>query len=823
MITRSGKMYSNPTVVTTTTTTTNSVITPKWSHKELLTPLRLPSTQGGLHDLPKKDESWLPKFSGDDGFYGNSHWADFCDAFQFHQSRQEHPDVFLRIFVSSLTESARKWINRLLKGSIKNPEDLEQAFQRDWCEKENMDSLYSQYMNICKASSEGIRDFNDRFNLLLKKDKLSFSKEFVLQHYLNLLEGMLQFTLKDQSPSMLEEAQDLASRIEQKLQFEDYINQVNPSHSNDPKESSNEDVLEAEPKPLEVLEVRLMPPKRKWSVAFSNTNNVMNALIQHKPSEDLGMATQKKPDFEDALFVLDTPMLEDQDMSEANKSEETNSSISMSCILQRVKRIREMLEIPFLKKQDSDDQLPLKGIPTLLHAGHSDTDEQAPFLKDQDCPTFPLVGEDTDWDEFLDDAYDISEDSDKYGYPIKKRSNFIEGHKDVFKDIRVPSAIVVDENPWCFQCSESHWEDECPYSNGGHQQLTNIDYFAEGPQINITIEEHQEAIKEAARLARFAVINKLDQESKDKLKKKEFQVYRRKKLDQPSTDQTKEPPVDVILPKKVNAEGVDLNFDFEGALSKMLVTIPLREVIKVPSVKERFENFFQGTNGLLKDGTIGCFQNIPVTTTYEQKTNDSIKHDKAHDEIGPTPLKCSPEDNPVAEEENLSQIEWPTKEEYQRLIGDLKVQKSEPVKILRKEDSDQRQKSTKENYLQLIDRYKEREAGTIRESDVSIFPSQQDIFVAESHPPPSTQYTKVVQGSTNFKIKEYKEGDMVWMWDANRGKPTNTKDDNRFWLGPFKVGKRLVNDSYYLSTPEGRRHTLPVSRHLLKPHQGGGT
>jgi hypothetical protein len=79
-------------------------------------------------------------------------------------------------------------------------------------------------------------------------------------------------------------------------------------------------------------------------------------------------------------------------------------------------------------------------------------------------------------------------------------------------------------------------------------------------------------------------------------------------------------------------------------------------------------------------GTIGCFQNIPVTTAYEQKSNDSIKDDKARDKIGPTPHKCSSEDKPVAKEENSSQIEWPTKEEYQRLIGDLKVQKSDPVK-----------------------------------------------------------------------------------------------------------------------------------------------
>jgi hypothetical protein len=115
--------------------------------------------------------------------------------------------------VSSLTGSARRWVNKLLKGSIKTPEDLEQAIKKDWCEKESMDSLYSQYTDICKASREGIRDFNDTFNLLLKKIRPSFSEEVVLQHYLNSLEGVLQFTLKDRSPSTLEEAQDFACQI----------------------------------------------------------------------------------------------------------------------------------------------------------------------------------------------------------------------------------------------------------------------------------------------------------------------------------------------------------------------------------------------------------------------------------------------------------------------------------------------------------------------------------------------------------------------------------------------------------------------------------
>jgi hypothetical protein len=161
---------------------------------------------------------------------------------------------------------------------------------------------------------------------------------------------------------------------------------------------------------------------------------------------------------------------------------------------------------------------------------------------------------------------------------------------------------MVDENPWCLQCRDSHWEHECPLNNGEHDQVNIINHTIEGPQccLNVTLEEHQEGIKEAARKARMEVINNLDQESREKLKKQEFQVYTRKKRmnqplsTRPITSQPRPPPMNILLPKNPpKTNKVDLNFDFEGALAKMHVTIPLREVIKVPSVKERFEFFFQ--------------------------------------------------------------------------------------------------------------------------------------------------------------------------------------------------------------------------------------
>jgi hypothetical protein len=59
---------------------------------------------------------------------------------------------------------------------------------------------------------------------------------------------------------------------------------------------------------------------------------------------------------------------------------------------------------------------------------------------------------------------------------------------------KVPNTLaptnVVDENPWCLECSEAHWENECPY-NANQQQVNNLDCFMNLPQINITDIEHQ--------------------------------------------------------------------------------------------------------------------------------------------------------------------------------------------------------------------------------------------------------------------------------------------------------------------------------------------
>jgi hypothetical protein len=97
----------------------------------------------------------------------------------------------MRLFARSLIGDARTWIDTY-KGSIRNPEELERAFKIRWCNDEQKQDLFSQYLDVCKGSCEGVRDFSDRFNLLLKKvqPKLN-SEEAILEHYLNSLEGVL--------------------------------------------------------------------------------------------------------------------------------------------------------------------------------------------------------------------------------------------------------------------------------------------------------------------------------------------------------------------------------------------------------------------------------------------------------------------------------------------------------------------------------------------------------------------------------------------------------------------------------------------------------
>jgi hypothetical protein len=263
MITRSGKIYSNPAVTTTTTTTTNppplvNQDPHKWSHPLSYECFDFSNIQGGEHDVPEGSHSWLPFFSGEEA-PGNSHWDNFCDGFDWNLANQSHLDVFMKLFASSLIGRAKYWIDTLPKRSIKDVQELQKAFRARCCVEENLHEFFLQYTEMCKGPGEDVREFTDRFNLALKKVRSKVgTEEAIIDRYLSSLEGDLHFEVKSRSPTTLEEAQELAFEIERKLDFEESIMNL---EAWDPV---NEPMLE--PEEPSIFQVELPHTKRKWSL-----------------------------------------------------------------------------------------------------------------------------------------------------------------------------------------------------------------------------------------------------------------------------------------------------------------------------------------------------------------------------------------------------------------------------------------------------------------------------------------------------------------------------------------------------------------------------
>jgi hypothetical protein len=157
-----------------------------------------------------------------------------------------------------------------------------------WSKEESLASFYSQYLEVCKQTNEDIREFNDRLNALISKLPLDFlPKDSILQHYLNSLEGTLQFTLQDRSPTSLEMAQEVACEIEENLRFNDSIHRINLLNDNDISEPNDERMVELKHNLPEILEVEYSAYPRKWSTGFSNMKDASLLSQQNEPPEDL--------------------------------------------------------------------------------------------------------------------------------------------------------------------------------------------------------------------------------------------------------------------------------------------------------------------------------------------------------------------------------------------------------------------------------------------------------------------------------------------------------------------------------------------------------
>jgi hypothetical protein len=124
-------------------------------------------------------------------------------------------------------------------------------------------------------------------------------------------------------------------------------------------------------------------------------------------------------------------------------------------------------------------------------------------------------------------------------------------------------------------------------------------------------------------------------------------------------------------------------------------------VVDVPDVwgmllSRNFASMLGGTlemdltyaNIALNNGTIGRLPNMQMTITHVQETSDLIKDDKAHEQIMESLPEFSPDDILFAIEEDFDKIQWPKKEEYQQLLDKYKDKEVGAVKLLKKGESD---------------------------------------------------------------------------------------------------------------------------------------
>jgi hypothetical protein len=70
-----------------------------------------------------------------------------------------------------------------------------------------------------------------------------------------------------------------------------------------------------------------------------------------------------------------------------------------------------------------------------------------------------------------------------------------------------------------------------------------------------------------------------------------------------------------------------------------------------------------------------------------------------------------------------------------------------------------------------------------------------------------------IKGTFDHKERQrnFKDGDLVLMWDKRKEKPRMHKKFDSIWLGPYQIEKKSGINSFYFITPEGEKLPLHVN------------
>lgn len=81
----------------------------------------------------------------------------------------EHEDVFMKLFMQSLTDDAREWYKSLPDSSIRYIQDFKRIFKDQYGDHSDTKFALHELTNIKKGHNEEVSSFNNRFIKLLKK------------------------------------------------------------------------------------------------------------------------------------------------------------------------------------------------------------------------------------------------------------------------------------------------------------------------------------------------------------------------------------------------------------------------------------------------------------------------------------------------------------------------------------------------------------------------------------------------------------------------------------------------------------------------------
>jgi hypothetical protein len=152
----------------------------------------------------------------------------------------------MKLFSATLYDAARRWYLSLPDGSIKTMDKLEEIFLKRWSIKEDPNMLLTRLYGIAKRENETIREYHTRFEAALQRVPPSHKPkdDYLVHLYTRSFNGQLGYLLRDKNPQSIQEAQEIATKIEGNLLSAKIEPFANPRAKTDVKQKA---VHNAEP------------------------------------------------------------------------------------------------------------------------------------------------------------------------------------------------------------------------------------------------------------------------------------------------------------------------------------------------------------------------------------------------------------------------------------------------------------------------------------------------------------------------------------------------------------------------------------------------